>query len=195
MSNGGDKIMLYRSSRRKFVATALGAAAAGSLALCTSGCTDAAMTDRRLVFASLDDGLRELDRLAKPALLSSSAVWTWPQTLIHCAQSIEYSMSGFPESKPALFQHTVGAAAFSVFAWRGRMNHDLAEAIPGAPALDANAGAAVAAARLRRAVQEFRSSTEPLRPHFAYGALTRSEFEQAHAMHLANHFSAFDVPA
>jgi hypothetical protein len=104
-------------------------------------------------------------------------------------------MTGFPQAKSPLFQHTIGAAAFGAFSWRGRMTHDLAEQIPGAPSLDASIDAASAAARLQRAVQDFRSSKEPLRPHFAYGQLTKSEYTQAHAMHLANHFSAFDAQA
>jgi hypothetical protein len=169
--------------------------AAGSLAASTAGCTDPSIIDRRLEFRSLDDALHELDRLARAAVLKAGTAWTLPQTLIHCAQSIEYSMTGFPQGNSALFQHTVGAAAFSVFSWRGRMTHDLAEPIPGAPSLDAAIDAVSATARLQRAIQDFRSGNGPLRPHFAYGALTRSEFEQAHAMHLANHFSAFDTQA
>ncbi len=151
------------------------------------------MIDRQLVFMSLNDALRELDRLAKAVVLKPGAVWTWPQTLIHCAQSIEYSMTGFPQAKSPIFQRTIGAAAFSVFSWRGRMTHDLAEPIPGAPSLDASVDAASAMARLQRAVHDFGSRKEPLRPHFAYGELSKSEYEHAHAMHLANHFSAFDA--
>lgn len=55
--------------------------------------------------------------------------------------------------------------------------------------------AASALARLQGALQAFRATTAPLRPHFAYGELSRPEYELAHAMHLANHFSAFTVRA
>lgn len=74
------------------------------------------------------------------------------------------------------------------------MSHNLAEPIPGAPALDARTDSAAAVARLQRAIQEFQGTTAPLRPHFAYGDLSKPEYERAHAMHLANHFSAFEVP-
>ena len=57
-----------------------------------------------------------------------------------------------------------------------------------APAPDA----AAALARLRAAVQVFAAHTGPLQPHFAYGELSKAQYEQAHAMHLANHLSAFD---
>ncbi len=83
----------------------------------------------------MPDAETELDRLAKAAALDSTAAWTWAQTLDHCAQSIEFSMTGFSQPRSALFQRTAGSAAFAVFAWRGRMTHDLAEPSAGAPAL------------------------------------------------------------
>lgn len=149
------------------------------------------MDDRQLVFKTLDEALLEMDRLATAPALKIATAWTLAQTLDHCAQSIEYSLAGFPESKSALFQNTAGALALKVFAWRGRMSHSLTEPIPGAPALDGNI--TTATARLRQAVQNFHHHTTALRPHFAYGDLSKAEYEQAHAMHLANHFSAFDI--
>ncbi|NBW51983.1 MAG: DUF1569 domain-containing protein, partial [Betaproteobacteria bacterium] len=86
----------------------------------------AAGQDRGLQFSTLAAAQEEVMRLAKAPALDSAAVFSWSQTLEHCAQSIEFSMSGFPEPKSALFQKTVGAAAFSVFSWRGKMSHNLA---------------------------------------------------------------------
>lgn len=151
--------------------------------------------DRQLVFATVADAMREVERLSSAAVgpLASATAWNWSQTLVHCAQSIEYSLQGFPAPKSALFQNTLGAAAFNLFALRGRMSHNLAEPIPGAPALDATAEGEPALARLRKAAQDFATHTGPLLPHFAYGALIKAQYEQAHAMHLANHLSAFDV--
>jgi hypothetical protein len=151
---------------------------------------------RQLVFATLDEALHEVDRLAAAGArpLEPATAWNWSQTLVHCAQSIEYSMTGFPARRSALFQNTLGAAAFQVFSLRGRMSHNLAEPIPGAPALDASASAASAAlARLRQAAQGFGQHAGALSPHFAYGPLSKVQYELAHAMHLANHLSVFDV--
>jgi hypothetical protein len=151
--------------------------------------------DRQLVFATVADAMREVERLASAAVgpLAPATAWSWSQTLVHCAQSIEYSLMGFPAPKSALFQNTLGRAAFNLFALRGRMSHNLAEPIPGAPVLEASAQALAALARLRKAAQDFSTHTGPLHPHFAYGALGKAQYEQAHAMHLANHLSAFDV--
>jgi hypothetical protein len=148
---------------------------------------------RRLHFATLDAALRELDRLGDARPLDPTTAFSWSQTLQHLAQSIEYAMLGFPVAKPAVFQATVGRAAFAAFATLGRMHHGLDEPIPGAPPLDAALDADHAAARLRRAIADFRAFRGPLQPHFAYGALDPGDYATAHCLHLADHLSAFDV--
>lgn len=107
----------------------------------------------------------------------------------HCAQSIEYSMQGYPEHKPVWFRHSVGAMAFSVFAARGAMRHPLAEPIPGAAALDQPASVSQALARLQQAFQDFAEYSGELQPHFAYGVLDHAEYAVAHVLHLYNHLS------
>lgn len=180
------------SPRRSFLISSAGAATV-LLAAGASGCQGGSADDRQLQFSSLAAAEDELARLGQAQALASDATWNWAQTLTHCAQSIEYSMAGFPAPKSALFQRTLGAAAFGVFSWRGRMSHDLAEPIPGAPALDAGTDPAQALDRLRRSVASFRQWAGPLKPHFAYGALDKPGYELAHAMHLANHLSHFRV--
>ncbi|RQO81812.1 DUF1569 domain-containing protein [Acidovorax sp. FJL06] len=183
-------------SRRSFVRAGVGLAAVGGAAVVGAGYfLYRPGNDRQLVFATLGQALHEVERLnaASVYALAPATAWSWSQTLEHCAQSIEYSLQGFPAPRSALFQATVGAAAFQVFALRGRMSHNLAEPIPGAPALNATAtDASAALARLHKAVQDFAAHTGALHPHFAYGALSHAQYEQAHAMHLANHLSAFD---
>ncbi len=180
------------NGRRSFLASATGASAA-LVAAASLGCQGNAVDDRRLRFASLGEAMNELDLLARAKELESGATWNWAQTLIHCAQSIEYSVTGFPQAKSELFQRTVGVVGYRVFAWRGRMTHDLAEPIPGAPSIAAESDVAAALARLRGAAQKFHRWTGPLQPHFAYGMLSKQEYDRAHAMHLANHFSVFQA--
>lgn len=179
-------------TRRSIVVGALALPATFSIGG-MAGCQGSSSVDRQLAFSSLAAAEDELNRLAAAKGLSSGAVWNWDQTLEHCAQSIEFSMHGFPEAKSKLFQSTVGSAAFEVFAWRGRMTHDLAEPIPGAALLAAGAEGGVALERLQKAITNFRQWTKPLQPHFAYGDLDKAQYELAHAMHLANHFSQFIV--
>jgi hypothetical protein len=114
--------------------------------------------------------------------------WNLPQLLQHLAQSIEYSIQGYPAPKSALFQQTLGTAAFAVFDARGKMSHDLADPIPGAPALQAQQSLKTAVQRLLDAMQAFSAHRGALKPHFAYGELTREQYQRAHLMHLADHW-------
>lgn len=128
-----------------------------------------------------------LDQLERTPGAKTTGAWPLVAVLEHLAQSIEMSMDGFPQPKSAAFQHTLGAAAFAVFQWRGKMRHGLDEPIPGAPALTLQGDWKPAASRLRGALARFEAHTGPLKPHFAYGALSHADFAQAHVFHIANH--------
>ncbi|WP_284619088.1 DUF1569 domain-containing protein [Aquabacterium humicola] len=160
------------------------AGVAGS-ALPLSGCSE---TPPQL-FASIAAARDAVAALPKRTGARSTGAWGLPQVLQHAAQSIEYSIDGYPAMKSVLFQGTVGAAAWRVFSARGRMNHSLDEPIPGAPALDTSLTLEAAATRLLAAFERFDKHTGALRPHFAYGALDKAAYTRAHLMHLANHWS------
>ncbi len=140
-------------------------------------------------FDSLASARAQLQAL--PATARMAEGWPLPQVLVHLAQSIEYSMAGFPAPRSALFRSTVGPLAFAVFSARGRMSHGLEEPIPGAPALDPATALDAARARLLAALARFEAHTGPLQPHFAYGALDKAAYTQAHLMHLADHWQRF----
>jgi hypothetical protein len=156
--------------------------------LAGAGCS----TGTAMRFETITQALQALQGL--PADARSRGAWTLPQVFNHLAQSIEYSMQGFPEPRSALFQATVGKAAFAVFRARGRMSHGLAEPIPGAPALSAGDVLPAALARLQRSLRDFDAHGGALQPHFAYGALDKADYTRAHLMHLADHWSEFDLP-
>ncbi|MDT8991848.1 DUF1569 domain-containing protein [Curvibacter sp. APW13] len=136
---------------------------------------------------SIPQALQWLEQLGQAGSVTTTGAWPLVAILEHMAQSVEMSLDGFPAPKSALFQSTVGAAAFAVFQWRGRMSHGLAEPIPGAPALTLQGDWKPAAQRLRAALLRFDAHTGALKPHFAYGALSKSDFAQAHVLHIANH--------
>ncbi|MGH8846181.1 MAG: DUF1569 domain-containing protein [Polaromonas sp.] len=145
-----------------------------------------AMADQPKV-QSLDDALRWLDRLDKASSVKTTGAWPMVSVLEHMAQSIEMSLDGFPQPKSAAFQNTAGAAAFAFFKWRGQMSHSLSEPIPGAAALSREGDWRPASARLRAVVKRFIGHQGPLKPHFAYGALSKADFALAHTFHIANH--------
>jgi hypothetical protein len=97
-------------------------------------------------------------------------------------------MTGYPEHKSEVFKNTLGAVAFSAFATKGAMVHSLDEAIPGAPMIDPEQNSALALERLKKSLMDFEKFDGALQPHFAYGELTKAEYEAAHVMHIYNHF-------
>ena len=150
------------------------------------------MADAQTV-QSLDDVMRWLDRLERASHVTSTTAWPMAAVLEHLAQSVDMSLDGFPQPKSALFQSTLGAAAFAVFKLRGQMTHGLTDPIPGAPVLPQAQDWKPGVARLRAAVQRFQRHTGALQPHFAYGALGQRDFAVAHALHIANHQDAILV--
>jgi len=136
---------------------------------------------------TLDQALAWLEGLDKAGGAKTTGAWPLGAVLDHLAQSIEMSLEGYPQPNSALFQHTAGAAAFAVFKWRGKMSHKLDEPIPGAAPVPMQGDWKIGARRLRQAIQRFQAHNGTLKPHFAYGALSKSDFAAAHSMHIANH--------
>lgn len=143
-------------------------------------------------FKTLDEASAAVASLARQPLRTTGA-WSLSQVLNHAAQSVEYSLDGFPQPKPAWFRASVGPLAFKVFDARGAMKHPLDAPIPGAPALDAQAPLDAAVKRLLAAFDRFDSHGGPLQPHFAYGALDKPTYARAHLMHLAEHWTEFQA--
>jgi len=139
-------------------------------------------------FASIADALTTLEQLKTQAPRMTGA-WDLPHVLHHTAQSVEYSMSGFPAPKPAWFRATLGSYAFALFNARGQMTHSLSEPIPGASDIAQGQPLAPAIDHAIAALQAFERYDGPLAPHFAYGALNKRDYTRAHLMHLANHWA------
>jgi hypothetical protein len=122
----------------------------------------------------------------------AASTWTLPQMLEHCAQSIEYSMFGFPKHKNRVFKKTIGKFVKNRFLKKGAMSHNLHAAIPGASTLSSQLSIQDSCSRLLTAIKTFRGFTAPLSEHFAYGPLAKEEYEAMHAMHIANHLKNVD---
>jgi hypothetical protein len=136
-----------------------------------------------MTILTLPQSLHEVSEAAErwtPAEISSSE-------MIHAAQSIEYSLSGFPMTKGHLFQVTAGWLAARIFLTLGRMKHDVAAPIPGAPAIPQDMPRAEAVRRLRQAIRDFYAHTGELQPHFAYGALAKPDYDRLQTYHVVDH--------
>lgn len=129
---------------------------------------------------------QQLDVLVQKGPVANGS-WHLSQIFHHCAQSVEYSISGYPEHKSELFKTSVGQIAFSVFSAKRKMSHQLNEVIPGAPALPKEDKFDVALSRFKKSLQDFKQYNGVMAPHFAFGELTKRDYEAAHVMHFNNH--------
>lgn len=135
------------------------------------------------------DQLRSLDL----AQVQTTGAWEVSRTFEHLAQSIEFSTAGFPEMKSPLFRSTAGQLAFSVFQARGRMTHGLDAEIPGEIVSKSLLDPERSRDRLISSLEHFDAFDGALKPHFAYGALSKSEYALAHVMHINNHMEEFSA--
>lgn len=173
-------------TRKSFLRLTAGAALAASVGGLTVGC---GKRGRNLKFSSLDQVLAELALLEANAPVALQQPWSLYKILNHAAQSMEYSMTGYPQLDPAARQ-TLARLVFNYFRSQGFMNHDLGAPVPGAPEIPDDGPLEDGYLRLRNAISDFRNFTGELFPHFSYGQLTREEWEIAHSMHCADHFSS-----
>jgi hypothetical protein len=125
--------------------------------------------------------------LIEKSMPEMTGQWNLATTLMHCAQSVDFSIDGYPEHKSDIFKATAGTLAFSAFKAKGKMTHNLSEAIPGAPVIPKSQSLEAAIEAFRLSLIRFQSHKGPLLPHFAYGNLSKADYEKAHAMHLNNH--------
>lgn len=137
-----------------------------------------------MTLSALDTAFRRLDSLDLSAI-NATGDWGLGRTFSHLAQGVEFSMSGYPQEKPRLFQMTAGKLAFTVFNVRGRMSHGLDEPIPGEVIGEVTADAGLQ--RLWTSLEQFRDFDGALYPHFAFGHLRKDQFATAHLMHIENH--------
>lgn len=172
--------------------TGLVLAAASSGISLTACIPDDGRMVREVRFTSLAQALEELHQLEKRTV-RATGTWNLYQVLNHCAQSIEYGMTGFPEMKPAILRHTIGRIALNKFLGQGYMSHNLKDPIPGAPLLETEGKLAEAYDRIEKAITSFLAYQGPLHPHFMYDQVPKPDFDKANAMHIANHLSTMEV--
>ena len=170
--------------RREFLSFSLMSALALSIPNARAEMLPLDIKNQRLDLKQL---LSFLNSLSVESLVTEGE-WGLAQIFNHAAQSIEFSIQGYPQHKSDFFKETIGPLAFKAFSVWGKMSHGLAEAIPGAPILIASQLPREGLARLIQAIDQFDQYQGDLKPHFAYGVLSKQEYELAHVLHLNNHF-------
>ncbi|SHL37999.1 Protein of unknown function [Anaerocolumna jejuensis DSM 15929] len=138
--------------------------------------------------SSLEDAEENLLRL-KNSRDVKCPNWNVSEICQHCAQSINYSMTGYPQLKPALIRATVGRAAIHKFLRQGYMKHDLTAPVPGGSKLDASRNSEESVDELLSTIEKFRSYSGQLLPHLLFGKLSKDEYDSYFAMHIADHLN------
>ncbi|AAZ24512.1 MULTISPECIES: DUF1569 domain-containing protein [Colwellia] len=169
--------------RRQFIKTSI---AIGGTIASVSGGAYLLIDETNKFDLKISSALNKLELLSDKNLVQTGK-WELYKIFTHCAQSVEYSMSKFPEHKSSFFKNTIGKLAFSLFSSKGKMTHSLSEPIPGSPLIDSTLDTTEALNHLKKSLTDFDNYKGELAPHFAYGELTKSDYEIAHVMHLYNH--------
>ena len=144
-------------------------------------------------FQSLEDARAHLADSGHFKDAASKNNWSVGKTILHCAQSIDCSIDGFPQQKGRLFQATLGTFAFNLFKGKRKMSHNLESGIPGVEDPADSTDNCLALDKLLAAIDRFSNYQGKLKPHFAYGFLSKEDFDLAHAMHIANHLNNFEI--
>jgi len=173
-------------SRKSFLKLTAGVAVATTVAPTLTGC---AASGRQLKFSSIDDILSEMDLIeANLDTVAMDQPWSLYKVLTHMAQSMEYSMTGYPKLDSPLVQ-SIKKIGFITFKSQGFMSHSLSAPVPDAPEIAEDGILEDAFLRLRNACSDFQNYTGALHPHFSYGTLSYEDWELAHSFHVANHLS------
>jgi len=110
----------------------------------------------------------------------------------HCTFGILSSMDGYPVLKSKFYRLTIGRIAFHTFMIMRRMKHNTSLPIPGEHLANSES-LELAVTRMRQAIDRFRSWNAPLKPHFAYGRLSKSQYELIHCLHLEDHLRSITL--
>jgi hypothetical protein len=168
--------------RRDFIK---GAAASGAL-LFVPGI--AACTPQDL---GLDKALSLIESLRQSRSIESRGPQSVYHILMHCTQSVDCALVGYPEMKPEWFRNSIGKAAFHAFSLMDHMKHDRTAPIPGMPVPAKDGDVHAALAELEAAFLKLKD-IPAVYPHFFFGALSHREMEHIQVLHFMNHLELLD---
>jgi hypothetical protein len=142
-----------------------------------------------------DFGIEPALGLIESLKVSSSLRSKGPQSpfhiLMHCTQSVDCALIGYPETKPEWFQNSIGKAAFHAFSIMDHMKHDREAPIPGMPVPAKDGDVHTALRDLQAAFLKLKS-IPAVYPHFFFGALSHREMERIQVLHFLNHLELLE---
>jgi hypothetical protein len=113
--------------------------------------------------------------------------WSLARAIAHCAQSIECSITRYPQLRSGLFRVTIGPIAKRKFLRAHAMSHDVTAPIAGAAEISDAVTLDEACDRALAAARAFAAFDGMLAPHLAYGWCTKPEYAELHLLHFEDH--------
>ncbi len=141
-------------------------------------------------FSSIAEAIARLREIAAAPEIETTGAWSLHQIMVHCRQSIDYSLDGFPKLRPTLLRRTIGSWVGHRFLRRDRLGHRTDRTIPGAPKVKRIGDGRRAVTGLIAALERFAAAeTSATKPHFIFGKLAKEEYERLHVLHVADHLA------
>lgn len=119
--------------------------------------------------------------------------WSPFKTFVHCAQTIDFAKTGYPEYKPVIIQDTVGRLVIGKFLRQGYMRHDLTAPVPGAPEIASSGAAEAGLSMLVESIDHFLTWEGDLKRHLIFGRLDKADYDRYFTMHIVDHLSEFKL--
>ncbi|EFU74787.1 DUF1569 domain-containing protein [Enterococcus italicus] len=138
-------------------------------------------------FASLDEALNILEQLKENESVCTKN-WSVYEICLHCAQTIDYSMTGYPEMKPKLIRQTIGKKVVKKFLTDKKMSHNLQAPVAGGAPIAHDGLPIDGIQALIDATHRFQAWDGELQEHGVFGELSKEEYATYFALHIADHF-------
>lgn len=113
--------------------------------------------------------------------------WSGYKTLVHCAKTIQYSMTGYPVLKPYFIRITIGKIVIHKFLKQGYMKHSLSADVMGSPPVEDNGTTESGKIILLEAIDKFLAYQETLHPHLLFGKINKKQYDNYFALHIGDH--------
>ncbi|MNC65414.1 hypothetical protein D3C75_1157030 [compost metagenome] len=94
--------------------------------------------------------------------------------------------------KPKLIRNTIGKVVINRFLRKGTMKHDLTAHVPGSVGVKQIGSNEEGISILLDAIEKFQAYEGELQPHLIFGSLSKEEYDQYFAMHIADHLSELE---
>lgn len=126
-----------------------------------------------------------------PTTLSARRGPPLGQALVHVAQTLDYTRTGFPKALPRPVQVVIGKPGLALSKAAGRLViHTLRQRVPGAPKIARDTPVADGIAEVDRALGELTAhlaAGKPIHPHPMFGELSASDAAWVQAAHIDAH--------